>query len=113
MANEVVYSRIFIRKAKELKKRHPSLVNDLEDLEKNLLEDPRQGADLGAGLYKVRLAVKSKGKGKSGGYRIITFLVSQSNSGVIINMLTIYDKADENSIDKKYLLSLIKELFNS
>ena len=77
MANQVVYSKIFIRKAKELKKRHPSLVSDLEGLEKSLLEEPRQGNDLGAGLYKVRLAVKSKGKGKSGGYRVITFLIQR------------------------------------
>jgi mRNA-degrading endonuclease RelE of RelBE toxin-antitoxin system len=45
VANQVVYSKIFIRKAKELKKRHLSLVSDLEDLEKSLLEEPRQGND--------------------------------------------------------------------
>jgi hypothetical protein len=112
MANQIVYSKIFIRKAKELKKRHHSLVEDLEELEKSLLENPKQGADLGAGLYKIRLAIKSKAKGKSGGYRIITFLVSQLNSDLTINMLTIYDKTDDSSIDKKYLLALIKELFS-
>jgi mRNA-degrading endonuclease RelE of RelBE toxin-antitoxin system len=113
MANQIIYSKIFIRKAKELKKRHPSLVTDLEELEKNLLENPKQGGDLGAGLHKVRLAVKSKGKGKSGGYRVITFLIQQSDADITINMLTIYDKADESSIDKKFLITLAKELFNS
>jgi hypothetical protein len=112
VANQVIYSKIFIRKAKELKKRHPSLISDLEKLEKSLLEEPRQGNDLGAGLYKVRLAVKSKGKGKSGGYRVITFLIQQSDADININMLTIYDKADESSIDKKFLIALAKELFN-
>ena len=111
MANNIIYSKTFIRKAKELKKRHPSLVADLEELEKSLLENPRQGADLGAGLFKVRLAIKSKSKGKSGGYRVITFLVSQVDSSIIINMLTIYDKTDESSIDKKYLIALVNELF--
>jgi hypothetical protein len=113
MANQIAYSQIFIRKAKELKKRHVSLVSDLEALEKSLLEHPKQGADLGSGLYKVRLAVKSKGKGKSGGYRVITFLLINSDSDITINMLTIYDKSDESSIDKKYLLAIIKELFGS
>jgi len=113
MANRIVYSKTFIRKAKDLKKRHLSLVDDLARLESDLLENPRQGSDLGSGLYKVRLAVKSKGKGKSGGYRIITFLVSQSDAGIIINMLTIYDKSDESNIDKKYLVALVNELFHT
>ena len=75
------------------------------------MENPNQGADLGAGLFKVRLAIKSKGKGKSGGYRVITFLVFQSDSTTAINMLTIYNKTDESSIDKKYLKALVNELF--
>ena len=62
MANKVVYSSAFVRKAKYLKKKHASLTSDLEILEKSLIDNPKQGADLGAGLYKVRLAIKSKGK---------------------------------------------------
>ncbi|TSD67703.1 hypothetical protein FFF34_010035 [Inquilinus sp. KBS0705] len=112
MPNKIIYSSVFIRKAKDLKKRHLSLVSDLEELEKSLLDNPKQGADLGAGLHKIRLAIKSKGKGKSGGYRIITFLVIQSDAYITINMLTIYDKSDESSIDKKYLTALINELFS-
>jgi len=111
MANEIVYSAIFVRKAKDLKKKHASLNSDLDRLEKSLIDNPKQGLDLGGGLYKVRLAIKSKGKGKSGGYRIITYLVNQSNENTIINMLTLYDKSEESSISKQYLLKLLKELF--
>jgi len=64
MANEVIYSAVFIKKAKIYKKKYLSLVDDLYELEEKLLENPEQGNDLGAGLYKIRLAVKSKGKGK-------------------------------------------------
>ena len=109
MANSVVYSSVFIRKAKDLKKKHSSLISDLEALEKSLIDNPKQGSDLGSGLYKVRLAVKSKGK--SGGYRIITYLVNQTSDKVIINMLTLYDKSEESSINKQYLLKLVSELF--
>ena len=111
MANEIIYSAIFVRKAKDLKKKHASLNSDLDRLEKSLIVNPKQGLDLGGGLYKVRLAIKSKNKGKSGGYRIITYLVSQSNENTIINMLTLYDKSEERSISKQYLLKLLKELF--
>ncbi|WP_426326412.1 type II toxin-antitoxin system RelE/ParE family toxin [Pedobacter sp. R-06] len=110
MANEVIYSNVFIKKAKVYKKKYLSLVEDLYELEEKLLENPQQGTDLGAGLYKIRLAVKSKGKGKSGGFRIITYLVSTTPDGTIINMLTLYDKSEESSIDKKELQKIIKAL---
>jgi len=111
MANEIIYSAVFIRRAKDLKKKHASLTLDLDGLEKSLIDNPKQGEDLGGGLYKVRLAVKSKGKGKSGGYRIITYLVNQSKENTIINMITLYDKSEESSINKQYLLKLLKQLF--
>ena len=111
MANKIIYTSIFVRKAKDLKKKHASLISDLDALEKSLIDNPKQGADLGGGLYKVRIAIKSKGKGKSGGYRVITYLVNQSAESTIINMLTLYDKSEESSINKQYLLKLLKELF--
>ncbi|MGI4020458.1 MAG: hypothetical protein ACRYFA_03055 [Janthinobacterium lividum] len=111
MINTVVYSSVFIRKAKDLKKRHLSLLQDLEKLEQSLLENPKQGVALGSGLYKIRLAVESKLGGKSSGYRVITFLITSSPDSIIVNMLTVYDKSEENTIDKKALLKLIKELF--
>ncbi|HVW15868.1 MAG TPA: type II toxin-antitoxin system RelE/ParE family toxin [Mucilaginibacter sp.] len=111
MANQVIYTSVFIRKVKDLKKKHFSLINDLEKLAESLIQNPRQGVDLGGGLFKIRLAVKSKGKGKSGGYRVITYLVDQSNDNTFINMLILYDKSEESSINKEYLLKLIKELF--
>jgi len=110
MANEVIYSNVFIKKAKVYKKKYLSLVEDLYELEEKLLENPQQGTDLGAGLYKIRLAVKSKGKGKSGRFRIITYLVSTTPDGTIINMLNLYDKSEEGSIDKKELQKIIKAL---
>ena len=113
MANKVVYSSVFVRKAKDLKKKHSSLTSDLELLEKSLIDNPKQGSDLGGGLYKVRLAIKSKGKGKSGGYRVITYLLNQSEDDIFINMVTLYDKSEEDSISKLYLLKLIKELFGT
>lgn len=111
MAGKVIYSAVFIRKAKDLKKKHTSLTTDLEILEKSLIDNPKQGVDLGGGLYKVRLAIKSKGKGKSGGYRVITYLVNQSNENTVINFVTLYDKSEDGSINKLYLLKLVRKLF--
>jgi hypothetical protein len=77
----------------------------------SLIVNPKQGVDLGGGLFKIRLAVKSKSKGKSGGYRIITYLVNKSNNDIFINMITLFDKSEESSISKQYLLNILKDLF--
>ena len=110
MGNKIIYSSLFVRKAKNLKKKHASLAKDLAILEKSLIANPRQGDDLGAGVYKVRLAIESKNKGKSGGYRVITYLVSQTGDSIDINFITLYDKGEESSINKQRLLKLIENL---
>lgn len=81
--------------------------DDLALLEKSLIANPKQGADLGGGLYKIRLAVKSKGKGKSGGYRIITYVVTAIHDALIINLIYIYDKSEEATISKSEILDLL------
>ena len=102
----IVYSPIFIKKAKQLKKKHFSLINDLSELESILFKNPKTGTDLGNGIFKIRLAVKSKRKGKNGGYRIITYLQVENE----INMIYIYDKSEEATITKKDIQKIIDTL---
>lgn len=82
----------FIRQVKQLKKKYPSLLADLKELEALLLRTPDAGVDLGEGLRKVRMSVTSKGKGKSGGARVITYTTIISMEAEQITLLTIYDK---------------------
>lgn len=99
---EIIYTPNFLRELKPLVKRYHSLPSDLERLEKELAKNPASGTSLGKGLRKVRLAVASKGKGKSGGVRIITYheiIVSVSDS--LVYMITIYDKSEKESIIDK------------
>ncbi|HET6400693.1 MAG TPA: type II toxin-antitoxin system RelE/ParE family toxin [Candidatus Kapabacteria bacterium] len=56
---------------------------------------PDTGRSLGGGIFKIRLAIKSKGKGKSGGARVITAYFSKET---VLYLLTIYDKSDQESI---------------
>jgi mRNA-degrading endonuclease RelE of RelBE toxin-antitoxin system len=74
MANRVTTTPYFETKYKKFAKKFPSLGDELIELEKELEENPKIGDSLGANIYKVRLASKDKGKGKSGGFRIITYL---------------------------------------
>ena len=70
------YLEEFKRGAKTLRKKYPSFVNDyntfLDELEKN----PFSGESLGKHTYKNRMAMASKGKGKSGGATPIIFMFS-------------------------------------
>lgn len=88
-------------------KRHRSLAKDLLKLEKELELRPTTGASLGHGLYKVRIAISSKGKGKSGGGRIITFVVTED---LEVYLLSIYDKADVDTVDTKAMKQVVAEL---
>lgn len=108
----------FKREAKPLLKKYPSLRNELEVLQAQLLENPRMGVKITENLYKIRLAVKSKGRGKSGGMRVITFvweiLVEQNedegHSETTIFLASIYDKSEEENVSDKDLQRLIDEI---
>jgi hypothetical protein len=106
MANQVITTPYFESKIKRLKKKFSSLNNELGELIDELENNPFTGESLGAGLYKVRLA--SKSKGKSGGFRVITYLVEQKENGIDIFLITIYDKSEENSINKDALIKLVR-----
>ena len=68
---------------------------------------PSLGADLGGGLRKVRMAIKSKGTGKSGGARIITVVLADIEDG--LGLLYIYDKSERSTIKGKELTDLLKK----
>ena len=97
----------FDRQVKRLAKKHPSLKQDLARLRDSLLKDPAQGTPLGNGCYKLRLAIMSKGKGRSGGARIITHLVVRSER---IYLLSLYDKSEQSTVTDKEILGLIEQI---
>ena len=98
---------LFEREAKRLTKKYRSLKNELIELSAALQEEPRLGNDLGGGLYKLRLAIKSKGKGKSGGGRVVTYVIDEDK---IVHLLTIYDKSEFDTISTATLRDLARKL---
>ena len=102
----------FDKEFKRLCKKYSSLKADLSALGKSLSENPDQGTSLGKGVRKVRMAIASKGKGKSHGARVITYteaIVCADNEGTVI-LLTIYDKADRDSISAAEIDELLRSL---
>jgi len=74
MSYNVLYTENFRKEAKRLAKKYTSLKTDIEALIESLEKDPAQGKSLGKDCFKIRLAIASKRKGKSGGARVITCL---------------------------------------
>ena len=69
------FARSFRIAFKRLSKKYPSLNADVAGLLDQLRIAPQIGESLGQNCYKVRLAITSKGQGKSGGARVITLVV--------------------------------------
>ncbi len=76
----------FDRQLKRLAKKYPSLKIEFAELIKSLEEDPEQGTKLGNNCYKIRIAIASKGKGKSGGGRVITNFVIAEGTVYLISI---------------------------
>lgn len=106
MSCSVFTSPVFDREFKRLAKRYKSLSSDFARLVESIKANPIQGYDLGDGLRKIRMSVTSKGKGKSGGARVITYnVVSQVDDQQVL-MLIIYDKSERASISKREILAM-------
>lgn len=107
MSYSVIATPRFKKEAKRLIKKYPSLYWELQEFEKLVVSNPSEGTPLGQNAYKIRLAIKSKGKGKSGGARVITYVITKEED---IYLLTIYDKSELDTIDSSVIKSLISEI---
>lgn len=85
MSFNIIATEPFEKKLKRLAKKHKQLKADLLEVIEQLAENPTLGTPLGKECYKIRLAITSKGKGKSGGARMITYvrIVSESEQANI------------------------------
>ncbi len=103
-------SPAFLKEFKRLYKRYHSLKTDVDMLVASLHEYPTQGTDLGGGVRKVRMAITSKGKGKSDGARVITLTVLVTATDTDLWLLTIYDKSERESISDAAIRALREEV---
>ena len=95
----------FDRQFKRLAKKYPSFKNEFAKLLESLEKDPEQGTRLGYNCYKIRIAIASKGKGKSGGARVITNFVIDDDT---VYLLSVYDKSEKDNLTDKELDELLR-----
>jgi mRNA-degrading endonuclease RelE of RelBE toxin-antitoxin system len=97
----------FDKELKRLSKKFASIKNEYLLLINSLKIEPHQGIPLGNNCYKIRFSIASKGKGKSGGARIITCVQIFKTS---VYLLTIYDKSEKENISNSELQELLKSI---
>jgi mRNA-degrading endonuclease RelE of RelBE toxin-antitoxin system len=113
MKTKIVITDNFEKEAKRFLKKYKSLKSELNILYTELTTNPRTGTSLGKNARKIRLKVKSKGKGKRGGLRLITYLEVDAfldENLNILYLLTIYDKSETEAISEKEIMRIISKL---
>jgi mRNA-degrading endonuclease RelE of RelBE toxin-antitoxin system len=99
----------FDKQIKRLVKKYPSLKEEYARLIESLENTPFQGTPLANSCYKIRILIKSKGKGKSGGARIISHIQVVENN---VFLLTIFDKSEQEDITEKEINYLLAYIYN-
>jgi len=107
MSNTVNPTQEFKRNIKPLAKKYRTLKDTITKLEKDLIENPYLGESYGQGIYKIRIADESKGKGKSGGFRIIYYHLSETEEGIAMLLISIFDKSEKSTITKQEAIKIL------
>ena len=105
MAYSVKTISVFEKQYKRLYRKSPSLKAEILQLIEQLKVNPVTGTSIGNQCYKIRVAIKSKAKGKSGGARLITHVVIKNE---LVFLLLIYDKSEKADLSVSELDALLK-----
>ncbi len=111
MSYNITTTQRFDKQLKALAKKYPSIVADLVKLAEKIQQNPECGTLLGGDVYKIRMAITSKGRGKSGGARVIYVnLFAQLEDDDRIVLISIYDKGAKDSISTSEIREALKEV---
>jgi mRNA-degrading endonuclease RelE of RelBE toxin-antitoxin system len=103
---KIVYTPEFEKEIKRLSSKYPSLRSDFKQFLEKISQNPVIGTPLGNNCYKIRLAIKSKGKGKSGGARVITCIRVFMQTVILVSM---YDKSERAAISDAEIRERLKK----
>ena len=110
MSLEIVRSDYFTSEFKWLAKRYRSLAKDYEAFLESLKSNPLQGVEIAPNVRKIRMAIGSKGKGKSGGARVITLNALVTEQDGTVYLLLVYDKSDAPNVKMNVIKDIIREI---
>lgn len=105
----VEYGRSFKRQLKRLARRYRRIKSDLEPILEALNAGETPGDQMtghGYTLYKVRAANSDSQRGKSGGYRVVYYLKTDTRCVLV----TVYSKSEQEDIAPDALDRLMNEV---
>ena len=115
MKVEFVVTDDFVKSIKKIRKKYKSISEDLELFKEEFCKNPNVGTDLGKGYRKIRMQIKSKGKGKRGGARIITYdlyiKTIEQERGILL--VDIYDKSVSENMSEEVYTFITKNFLNN
>ena len=100
----------FAKEAKRLAKKYPSFKQDYKDFLLSIKNNPLQGDEITKNIRKIRMAIKAKGKGKSGGARVITFNILTDIKNGQVFFLLLYDKEDASTVKVNVVKQLVRDM---
>ena len=103
----IIPNKSFLNDLKSLSKKYPSLKDDINDVVTILKDNPQTCEPLGKDCFKIRVSIKSKRKGKSGGGRLITCVKIVKST---VYLLAVFDKSEFDNISEKDLKERLKEI---
>ena len=106
MSYKVVIAPEFAKEAKRIAKKHIGIKSDIAKLIAELSLNPTIGTDLGHNFYKIRMSISGSGKGKSGGARVITYVILDRET---VLLTEIYLKSEHSSVDISILIQRLTD----
>jgi mRNA-degrading endonuclease RelE of RelBE toxin-antitoxin system len=95
----------FEKSLMRLNKKYPSLKADYLVFLSELENNPMMGDEIFPNCRKARIAIKSKGKGKSGGGRVIFYFEIVDDT---IILLYIYDKTEMENVQIAFIKQILQ-----
>ena len=106
MKLNIVEKRLYTKSLKKLSKHYKNIKKDVDSFLDNITSKQDLGIELKSNVYKTRIANSDKNKGKSAGYRLISYLAIVENE---LQLLYIYDKSSLVNLTERELDKIILE----
>ena len=102
------FSDDFRASFKRLSKKYRTLKHDLLKAMDEIQDSPSEaGVPLFGTVRKMRMAISAKGRGKSGGARLILSLYQQEG---VVFFLFIYDKKEMENVSDEFIKEILKDM---
>lgn len=106
MKFEIISTDDFAKGLKKIAKKHRGILSDIAKLSEEIKENPVLGIHLGQNVYKIRLSISGSNKGKSGGARIITYVLMDNET---VFLTDIYLKSEYGTVSADKVIHRLKE----